>query len=266
MDWYLNLPFYAELGVLLVFSVLLTYGLMKLLHWFVPFEVRESSNDLTAFVFSSLGIFSALIISTVLVMAIGHFDSANEAVAHEANMVGDLNRAGRALSPEFSKQLGAKVADYMNVVKVLEWDSKHHTENALLEREAVNQMSYLIAQYEPKTARESAYHRELLKRLGNLYDARRARAYQVAPAIPQPLFIVSVLVGLMTLVFALLYGAQDVGMHLGLTSLLAAAMATTFALILVFDAPFNGDLVASNQPYLDILDHLEKNNKFFLKQ
>jgi hypothetical protein len=55
-------------------------------------------------------------------------------------------------------------------------------------------------------------------------------------------------------------------MHLLLTSILAAAMATTYSLILVFDAPFNGDLVASNQPYLDILEHLEKNNKFFLKK
>lgn len=266
MDFYLNLPFYAELAILLVFAVLLTFGLMELLHWLVPFEVREESNDLTAFVFSSLGIFSALIISTVLVMAISHFDSANEAVAHEANMIGDLNRAGRAINSDFSKQLGVKVANYMNVVKVLEWDAAHHKENALLEREAVNQLSYLVAQYEPKTARESAYHRELLKRLGNLYDARRARAYQVDPSIPQPLLIVSVMVGLFTLIFALLYAAQDKWMHLLLTSLLAAAMATTYSLILVFDAPFNGDLVASNQPYLDILDHLEKNNKFFLKQ
>ncbi len=263
MELYLNLPYYAELGVSVVFSVLLTWLLMLLVHTLVPFSLRESNNDLTAFVFSSLGIFSALIISTVLVMAIAHFDAANEAVGLEANMVGDLNRAGRGVSPEFSKKLSEKVRNYMQVVSVLEWDLEHHDQNALREREAINDLSRYVASFQPKTLREASYQREMIKRLGNLYDARRNRAAQPAPAIPSQLFMVSVVIGVLTLVFALLYGASNRIMHLALVSLLAVAMGATYSLILVFDAPFNGDLVASNQPYLDILDHLEKNNKFF---
>lgn len=236
---------------------------MLVVHSLVSFSLREANNDVTAFVFSSVGIFSALILSTVLVMAIAHFDAANEAVGYEANMVGDLNRAGRAISPEFSKKLGEKVKDYVTVLSVLEWDRAHHDENAKLEREAVNQLSYYVAQYEPKTAREINYQREMIKRLGNLYDARRNRASQVDPVIPPQLLLVSMIIGVLTLIFALLYATERRGMHLLLTSLLAVAMGTTYAMILVFDAPFNGDLVASNQPYLEILDHLEKNNKFF---
>lgn len=265
MEFYLNLPYYAEMGVAVVCSVLLTWLLMLLVHKLVPYSLREANNDLTAFVFSSLGIFSALIISTVLVMAIAHFDAASEAVGLEANMIGDLNRAGRGVSPEFSKGLSEKVRDYMKIVSVLEWDKDNHAQNALKEREAINQLSRYVASFQPKTAREASYQHEMIKRLGNLYDARRNRASQTDPAIPPQLFMVSVLIGVLTLVFALLYGASNRLMHLGLVSLLAVAMGVTYSLILVFDAPFNGDLVASNQPYLDILDHLEKNNKFFQK-
>ncbi len=263
MDFYLNLPFYGELAIAVALSIAVTWVLMLLVHLLVPFSLREANNDVTAFVFSSVGIFSALILSTVLVMAIGHFDAANEAVGLEANMVADLNRAGRAISPEFSKKLGEKVKDYVTVVSVLEWDRAHHDENAKIEREAINQLSYYVAQYEPKTAREINYQREMIKRLGNLYDARRNRASQVEPSIPPQLLVVSMIIGVLTLIFVLMYGTERRGMHLLLTSLLAVAMGTTYAMILVFDAPFNGDLVASNQPYLEILDHLEKNNKFF---
>lgn len=263
MDFYLNLPYYGELAIAVALSIGVTWGLMFLVHLLVPYHLREANNDVTAFVFSSVGIFSALILSTVLVMAIAHFDAANEAVALEANMVGDLNRAGRAISPEFSKKLGEKVKDYVTVISVLEWDRANHDKNAEIEHEAINQLSYFVAKFEPKTARESNYQREMIKRLGNLYDARRNRASQVDSAIPSQLLLVSMIIGVLTLVFALLYATERRGMHLLLTSLLAVAMGTTYSMILVFDAPFNGDLVASNQPYLEILDHLERNNKFF---
>ena len=162
-------------------------------------------------------------------MAIGHFNAANNAVEQEANALGDLNRMGRFISPAFSKQLNIHIGDYLNAVKNLEWDEDNRAANSLLEREAINQLSYFVAQYEPKTAREINYHRAILNKLVPIYDLRRARAYQADPVIPPQLLVLSLIMGLLTLIFALFFGTKNKGMHLLLTALLAVAVATTYS-------------------------------------
>ncbi len=259
-ELFLDLPFYGQLLLLVAFALFFTFVLLELVYRFVSAERRLASNDVTAFVFGSLGIFSALVISSVLVMAIAHFDTAGQAVANEANMLADIDRAARGLSPEFGAALGVKIAATAKVISTLEWDSKNRAINADLERQAVNQMSKMISEFEPKTPREMNYYQMVINRLGQFYDARRARSSTANDSIAPQVLVVSLAVGLFTLVFALLYGAQNKRMHLALVSLLTAAMATTYSLILVFDSPFQGDLVVSNEPYLRVITNIKKND------
>ncbi len=266
MEAFLSLTFYTQLAVLIVSSVLLTWGLLELVYHLVPAEKRLTSNDVTAFVFGSLGIFSALVISSVLVMALNHFDAAGNAVAAEANMLADLDRAARGLSPGFAKDLSVKLTHYLEIVSVLEWDHKNKPANSNKERAAVNDLSKFISQYEPKDLREAGYHQAVVERLGQFYDARRTRSSVAGDSISPQVLVVSLLVGVLTLVFALLYGAQSKLMHLILVSLLTMAMATTYSLILVFDSPFHGDLVVSNEPYTKVISHIAKNNAWDAEQ
>ena len=266
MSLFLDLPFYTQLLLLIVSSVLATWVLLELVYRIVPAERRIASNDVTGFVFGSLGIFSALIISSVLVMAVNHFDAASDAVANEANMLADLDRAARGLSPKFAKELSEKLTNCLKIVSVLEWDEKNKSKNSGLERQAVNEMSKFISQYEPKTPREAGFHQAVVERLGQFYDARRTRSATAGDAISRQVLVVSLIVGVLTLVFALLYGAQSKRMHLLLTSLLTMAMATTYSLILVFDSPFQGDLVVSNEPYTKVIGHIQKNNDWDAQQ
>lgn len=259
-ELFLDLPFYGQLLLLTVFALLFTLLLLELVYRFVSAERRLASNDVTAFVFGSLGIFSALVISSVLVMAISHFDTAGQTVANEANMLADIDRVARGLSPEFGQKLGVKIAATANVISTLEWDHKNRDQNVELERKAVNEMSKMISEFEPKTPREMNYYQMVINRLGQFYDARRARSSTAGDAIAPQVLVVSLAVGLFTLVFALLYGAQNKRMHLALVSLLTAAMATTYSLILVFDSPFQGDLVISNEPYLRVIANIKKND------
>lgn len=266
MSFFLDLPFYAMLSILVCSSVPLTLGLLELVYRFVPAENRLASNDVTAFLFGSLGIFSALVISAVLVMAIDHFNDAGTAVTNEANMLGDLDRVARGLSPEFGKALGEKIAVVAKITSTLEWDEQNKAVNLELEREAANEMAKFIGKFEPKTPREVNYHEAVIERLGAYYTARRVRSSIANNSIAPQVLVVSLIVGFLTLVFALLYGAESKRMHLILVSLLTGAMATTFSLILVFDAPFNGDLVISNFPYLKVITNIKKNDDWDAQQ
>lgn len=195
MSQFLELPFYTQLALLIVSSVLATWLLLELIYFLVPAERRIASNDVTAFVFGSLGIFSALIISSVLVMAVNHFDAAGDAVAKEANMLADLDRAARGLSPQFAKELSEKLTKCLKIVSVLEWDIKNKSKNSELERQAVNEMSKFISQYEPKTPREAGYHQAVVDRLGQFYDARRNRSSTAGDSISHQVLVVSLIVG-----------------------------------------------------------------------
>jgi hypothetical protein len=106
----------------------------------------------------------------------------------------------------------------------------------------------------------------LVERLGEFYTARRVRHNCATDAIPSQILAVSGIVGLITLIFGLLYGANHKTMHFVLTSFMAVAMAITYSLVLVLDSPYQGDFVVSNQPYLYVIESIERNNLFFNKR
>ena len=260
MTWYLNLSYTMELIVAVLFSLGLTLFLMVVMERWVAYDVRVEHNDLTSFIFGSLGIFSALIISSVLVIAVEHFNDAGDAINHEANVIINMERLSHGVSPAFAQRLHPILEGYVRVASTTYWDLRDPKQARQKKRQSLEKIAWVINTYTPKTPHEASYHQLLVDRLGQLYDSDHALEGLATDSISSQVWLVTLIVGLLTLIFALLYGAANKRMHLLLTSLMAMTMGITYVLIVAFDSPFAGDLNVDNAPYMDVLSDLHQNS------
>ena len=92
-----------------------------------------------------------------------------------------------------------------------------------------------------------------------LYDARRERIFLAGEGIAREVWVVTVAGGILTICIALLFGIQDRRMHFLLASFLAVSLGLIFALMAIFDRPFQGDMAVSDEPYRLILQQVLRN-------
>lgn len=242
------LPSYLQIVIWVIAAVVLTYLLMRSIHRVLPLEIRQQ-NEVVGFMVAVMAVFYALIVSSVLIIAITHFDGARKIVETEANLVGDVWRNARSISPQVEVPVTNLVKQYLDDVVTREWPLQKQGKKTTLGLQTLTTLNQIVSQYEPQNHRESAYYSALLRKLNDLYDARRERIFRADEGIASEIWVVTLAGGILTVGFVLLFGVERQQLHFLLTSILAISIALIFALVSLFDRPFQGDLSVSAQPY-----------------
>ncbi|MFL6674680.1 MAG: DUF4239 domain-containing protein [Massilia sp.] len=243
----------APTPVQLVFHVggfvALTYLLMLGIHRLISLELRRQHNDVIGFLIAVVAVFYGLIIASVLIIAINRFDHAQQLVDNEANVVGDLVRDARAISPQVQGPVKRLALQYLDDVITKEWPEQLRGQRTILGMKTLTELTQAISQYEPQSQRELAFYSRLIQRLDDLYDVRRERIFLAREGIAGEVWAVTLAGAVLIICFTLLFGIQNRGIHFLLASFLAVSLALIFALVMMFDTPFQGEISVSNEPY-----------------
>jgi hypothetical protein len=253
------LPSSLQIAFHVVSSVLLTYLLMVLIHRAIPFEVRRQHNEVIGFIIAVVAVFYGLIVASVLVIGINRFDHAQQVVENEANLIGDVVRNARAISPQIEGPVKQLAAQYLEDVITKEWPVQMQGQRTILGLQTLTELTQAISRYEPRNQREAAYYSQLVQTLNKLYDARRERIFLAGEGIASEVWAVTLAGGILIICFALLFGIQNRRIHFLLASFLAVSLALIFALVAIFDRPFQGDMAASDEPFRLIRQQVAQN-------
>jgi hypothetical protein len=253
------LPSSLQIAFHVVSSVLLTYLLMVLIHRAIPFEVRRQHNEVIGFIIAVVAVFYGLIVASVLVIGINRFDHAQQVVENEANLIGDVVRNARAISPQIEGPVKQLAAQYLEDVITKEWPVQIQGQRTILGLQTLTELTQAISRYEPRNQREAAYYSQLVQTLNKLYDARRERIFLAGEGIASEVWAVTLAGGILIICFALLFGIQNRRIHFLLASFLAVSLALIFALVAIFDRPFQGDMAASDEPFRLIRQQVAQN-------
>lgn len=249
LNYLAALPSPLQIAFHVVGSVLLTYLLMMLIHWAIPFEVRRQHNDVIGFIIGVVAVFYGLIIASVLVISINRFDHAQQVVENEANLIGDVVRNARVISPQIEGPVKQLATQYLEDVITKEWPAQMQGQRTILGLQTLTELTQAVSRYEPRNQREAAYYAQLVQTLNKLYDARRERIFLAGEGIASEVWTVTLAGGILSICFVLLFGIQNRRIHFLLASFLAVSLALIFALVAIFDSPFQGDMSASDEPY-----------------
>lgn len=229
--------------------VSIMYFLMVLIHRTVRFEVRHQHNDVIGFIIAVVAVFYGLIIASVLVIAINRFDHAQQVAENEANLIADVVRNARAISPQLEGPVRQLAKQYLEDIITKEWPAQMEGKKPILTLEALTELTQEISRYEPRDRREGTYYLQLVQTLTRLYDARKERIFIVDEGIARVVWVVTLAGAILTLCLALLFGIENRKIHFLLTTFLAVSLALIFALVAIFDKPFQGDMSVSDEPY-----------------
>jgi hypothetical protein len=249
LDYLFSAPSSVQITFHVVGFALLTYVLMLSIHRAIPVEVRRQHNDVIGFLIAVVAVFYGLIIASVLVIAINRFDHAGQAVDNEANLVGDVVRNARSISPQLDRPVSLLAWDYLDDVITKEWPAQIRGEKTTLGLKTLGRLAQAISQYEPRNQREAAFYVQLIQSLNRLYDARRERIFLADEGIAGEVWLVTLAGAVLTICLTLLFGIQNRWIHFMLALFLAVSLALIFALVMTFDKPFQGSVAASNEPY-----------------
>ena len=218
---------------------------------FVPVEFRRRHNDAAAAIFSIIGVTFAVLLAFVAMLAWEGFNKAKAASYGEAAGVLEVYNIALGFAEPERGVLRDAIVGCLETVIGVEWPAQaegHTVDRGTAYLEKLNRLA---------TGPDGNLQGMLAQSLYRLWQAREQRLLAAQTTIPSVVWIVTILGGGLTIAFGSFLGVPSLGMHLGMSAVLAVSGSLVLILIIALDNPFRGDFRVSTLPFDQVLARIE---------
>ena len=251
-DWIYNHSTLEIGAVIVALSVVAAWLGLFVFDRFVDVSVRRRHNDVAGFIIAIIGVVYAVLLAFIAVAAWANFDNANRVVQQEANLVDNLYRDAIAIPEPARSAVREDIKQYLRLVIDEEWPAQRQHKADTSGWVAIEKLQSAVAALDPKTLGQSVVEAEMLKTLNDLYSARRTRLLAASDGIPNTIWSILVLGGVITIAFSFFFGMHSMVMHYAMTGTLAASLALVMVLIVALDWPFRGEVSISPEAFTTV--------------
>ncbi len=234
-----------QIAVLLMSAAALAAAAVELIaRRFVSVDFRRCHNDVTAAIFSIIGVTYAVLLAFVAMLAWEGYNKAQAATYAEAAAVLDVHTASIGFRGPEGAALRDNLTGYVRAVVEVEWPAQalgHTVEGGMVALAKLNRTAFTLR---PQDS-DGDVRAVLLQSLTRLSDARQDRLLAAESSIPGVVWVVTVLGGALTIAFSSFLGAPSLGMHVAMSAVLAMSGALVLILIIALSNPFRGDFRVS---------------------
>jgi hypothetical protein len=225
------IPILAVIGSLLF---------MAALNRIWPWEKRRAHNDVIGWQLSILGTTYAVILGFMLYAVWTNFGAAEVNVDLEANAVVNVYRLAAGLPEEQRVQLEKLALSYADVAINEDWPKMRHDQIPERSQQINGDMWKLLMSVKAASPVEITAEDHALYELSALTEHRRTRLLQSTSKLPDVLWFVLIIGGVVTVASACLFGSENVWLH-GL-QVLAFSLLISMGLVAIADIhrPFQG--------------------------
>lgn len=241
----------STLGIVLMFvggAVLLTVGGFLTAEAVFPSLRYSSFNEATTEVKAAFTLVFGLILALTIADLSSSTSDANATISTESTTLAQLTRTSQAFSPEARATLKASISQYVHAVAEDEFTTMENGKPSPLAAAALANLYGVYQSYTPAPNESSAYSTSLSK-IDQLTASRRERLQQSTESL-SPLLRTMLFLG--TIAFIVLnypVGIKRRGVRLGVVGAVAGFVAFVFALTILLDFPFVGEISVSNASY-----------------
>lgn len=222
-------------------------------HNVIDIRLRRKDIETVGLSYAMVGMVYAVLIAFLVIDVFATYAKADDIVAAEANKLSNLMLDAAGLPPDLGAVIRADLNQYIDIVLKKEWPGQQAgtTGDALFEPgwEALARLNTRIAAFEPETPGQTVNKAEMLRVSNELIKARRGRILAAEEHVSEVVWQILLLGGVVTVVYTYLFGAQNFGMHLAITGLVAAMISLIFVLIIALDYPFRGNVSVSSEAF-----------------
>ncbi len=238
------LPF-AALGIVIVLGVWMLLTLVRRL----PIGRRLSeTNDIVGFYITIIGTLYAVVVAFILASIWQQFDAMDQLVNREANAAADISRLALGFPAPLKGRLRGATRQYVLTVLNQEWPSLERGDNRI-DNPPLEHLWHLLTNADVQTPREQALYSETLTRLTDMAECRRTRLREAKQTLPDILWWLLVIGGIITVGFSSLFGVERLGLHVFKASVLALIVYATLFCIWELDLPFQRGVTVKPYPF-----------------
>ncbi|MEI6185985.1 MAG: hypothetical protein WCP43_02145 [Dehalococcoidia bacterium] len=249
----LNIPTWVIAAVMLAIAVGTAVGGVLLVRHLVDIRKFKEHHDIAGPIFSTIGVIYAVMLAFVLVIVWQDFDKAQNNTVAEANYFAEMYRDAGGLSEPFRSQFIDANATYIDALIKYEWPQMQKGLRSAESQAAADKVWEITAKFDPKTEGEKIFFSEMLTKMNHAVEMRRQRIQDAGSGLHTSLWFVLLLGGIITVVFTLFFGSQNLFAQLTMTTMLAVLIVLILFTILIMDFPYSGDLSISVAPFQQVL-------------
>jgi hypothetical protein len=219
----------------------------------VPPDRREAHNDVAGFIYAVLGVAYAVLLAFVAIAVWQDYETAQTNVESEAHeLAGVYFLASRLPEPERTR-LKDLAQTYARVVVEEEWPLMEQGQTSPRADSLVRQLRLKLLEFDPSTTGEQVLYERGLTQLHDALDARRSRLLEVREGIPNLLWVVLVLGGVITVSFTYLFGLKSNVAHALMVAALTLLICAILFTIGEFNNPFSGVVEIRPEAFREVL-------------
>jgi hypothetical protein len=227
---------------------LAVFGLL-LVRSFVPYHKLKTHNDVAAAIYATLGVLYAVLLGFVVIIVWEGFDKSNLNAVKEANCLRSLYRDAQAFPLMQRQQVRTLAQEYAQTVIKDEWETMKVGKASPQTEEKLQEMWVFYSAYQTAGETERIFLEESVRKLNELGALRAERLIDSRTGIHPWLWFVLIVGGVTVIVFAFLFGSENLAGQIIMTALLAALISLILFTIFSLDYPFTGDISISAQPF-----------------
>lgn len=212
-----------------------------------PSHHRRNYNAVFAWQVNFLGMTYGVIISFMLFAAWTSFSEAITNANGEANAAINLSRVADSLPEPQRDSMQHLVRRYVDVMLQEEWPAMMRNETSPNSREIVRQLWFVLSQTPATTEAQQVGLDHAYVELSSMTEHRRIRQEQVLQKLPPILWAVLLFGSVLTILYACLFGAENLTLHAIQVIGLSVLIALSLAAIADLSRPYQG--AAHVEPY-----------------
>ena len=219
----------------------------------VPPDRREEQNNVAGFIYAVLGVAYAVVLAFMLIAVWQDYKTAQTNVESEANeLAGVYFLASRLPEPERT-HVQDLARMYARVVVEQEWPMMEQGQTSPRADSLLRQLRFELLEFDPHTRGEQVLYERGLTDLHNAVDARSSRLLQVREGIPNLLWVVLVVGGVITVSFTYLFGLKSNVAHALIVAALTLLICGILFTIGEFNNPFSGPVEIQPEAFREVL-------------
>ena len=227
--------------ILTVFvPVLVAVAGLVLVQRLVPPERRVGQNDVAGFIFAVLGVAYAVLLAFVVIAVWEEYKTAQTNVESEAHELAGVYFVASRLPEPDRTRIQDLARTYARVVVEEEWPMMERGQTSPRADSLLRQLTLKILEFDPRTKGEQVLYELEQTQLHDAADARRSRLLEVREGIPDLLWVVLVVGGVITVSFTYLFGLKSNVAHALMVAALTLLICGILFTIGEFNYPFSG--------------------------
>jgi hypothetical protein len=219
----------------------------------VPPDRREEQNNVAGFIFAVLGVAYAVLLAFVLIAVWEEYKTAQTTVESEANELAGVYFLASELPESERTNVQDLARTYARVVVEQEWPMMERGQTSPHADSLLRQLRLKLLEFDPHTKGEQVLYERGLTQLHNAIDARRSRLLEVREGIPNLLWVVLVVGGVITVSFTYLFGLKSNLAHALMVAALTLLICGVLFTIGEFNNSFSGPVEIQPEAFREVL-------------